>query len=123
MSSREIVYHAQCFDGAVSCAIAWDYLDATTLTSTTVLRPVGYDVRDRWLKDALPPGAAVVDFLFHPDAAFWADHHATAFLNDESRALFEAARSPDWLYDARAKSCAGLLYRHFANNRAHRNRA
>lgn len=121
MSSREIVYHAQCFDGAVSCAIAWDYFDATTPTSTTVLRPVGYEVRDRWLKDALPPGTAVVDFLFHPDAAFWADHHATAFLNDESRTLFEAAERPDWLYDARAKSCAGLLYRHFANDRAYRN--
>jgi hypothetical protein len=123
MNSREIIYHAQCFDGAVSCAVAWDYFDATTPADSTVLRPVGYDVRDRWLQVALPPRSAVVDFLFHPDAVFWADHHVTAFLNEESRALFEASRCPDWLYDVRAKSCAGLLYRNFANDRSYRNPA
>jgi hypothetical protein len=123
MSSRELLYHAQCFDGAVSCAVAWDYFDATAPVDSTVLRPVGYEVRDRWLTDSLSTGAAVMDFLFHPGAAFWADHHVTTFLNDESRTTFETARRRDWLYDAQAKSCAGLLYRHFAGERSYRNPA
>jgi hypothetical protein len=123
MSSRELFYHAQCFDGAISCVVAWDYFDATAPVDSTELRPVGYEVRDRWLTDTLPMGAAVVDFLFHPGAEFWADHHGTTFLNAESRAVFEAAGRRDWLYDAHAKSCAGLLYRRFARERAHRNPA
>jgi hypothetical protein len=123
VSSRELIYHAQCFDGAVSCVLAWDYFDAIEPVDSTTLHPVGYEVRDSWLTDTLPTGAIVVDFLFHPDAAFWADHHGTTFLNGESLATFETARREDWLYDPHAKSCAGLLYHFFDRERAHRNPA
>lgn len=54
----------------------------------------------------------MVDFLFHPDAAFWADHHGTTFLTDAARITFEASHRADWLYDVEAKSCAALLQRY-----------
>ena len=53
----------------------------------------------------------VVDFLYHPDAVFWADHHDTTFLSDALRADYERKRSPNLLNDPAASSCAQVLWR------------
>jgi hypothetical protein len=121
MSSREIFFHGSCFDGAVSCLIASDYLGSGLKPRNLSFRPVNYEVRAGWLSDHLSEGAVVVDFLFHPDAEFWADHHPTTFLSREAERMFLGARRPDWLYEPDARSCAGLMYRWLAKERGHRN--
>lgn len=74
--------------------------------------PVNYDVRTTWLETRLTD-AAVVDFLFHPDADFWVDHHATSFLNEADRLrASEDRRDRLRLYDAESSSCALLLWEH-----------
>jgi len=56
----------------------------------------------------------VVDFLYHPDAEFWADHHSTSFLSAELREQFESRRNSQLLYDSSSSSCALLLWGNLA---------
>jgi hypothetical protein len=106
--------HYPCFDGLVSAAIAWDYLETSAGWAVDAIRPVNYDVRGSWLETPLPAHSAVVDFLYHPDAAFWADHHGTTFLTDASLRHYEDHRDGrGLLYDRTETSCAKLLWERF----------
>jgi hypothetical protein len=109
-----LYFHYPCFDGLVSAAVAWDYLETTEDWRIEDLSPVNYHLQRTWLETPLPPRAAVVDFLYHPDAAFWADHHATSFLTEEVRRTYERLRSERYLlYDSASPSCAMLLWKRF----------
>jgi len=104
-------FHAPCFDGAVSAALAGTYLERVRGYREVALQGVNYDLRDGWLKSELPRPCAIVDFLYHPSADFWADHHPTAFLTPEARLDYESRHSPDLFYDREATSCALLIWR------------
>ena len=111
METRQLYYHSPCFDGVASAVLAWDFLEATLGWRSCELHPVNYTVRESWLQTELKSPTAVVDFLYHPQADFWADHHGSTFLTAEAREHFE--RSPRGLrfYDESARSCTGLLAR------------
>lgn len=108
-----LYFHSPCFDGIVSAAIASDYLEQIKGFPQTQLHAVNYDLRDEWLGTNLIRPAAIVDFLYHPGADFWADHHPTAFLNDDTRRDYERARGPDIFYDRSASSCAVLIWKYW----------
>jgi hypothetical protein len=110
MPDGHIYFHSPCFDGIASAVLAWDFLDARRGWTTPSLQAVDYDRRGRWLRESLDEPAAVVDFLYHPDVRFWADHHQTAFLTDEARRRFDESCGADLVYDPRAGSCAMLLW-------------
>lgn len=112
VTQGHIFFHSPCFDGVASAVLAWDFLELRWGWSDCELRPVNYGVRDTWLSTPLPSNSAVVDFLFHPDAAFFADHHASSFLDRGMRNLVLRGDPERWLFDAAADSCAGLLWRH-----------
>jgi hypothetical protein len=79
--------------------------------------PVNYDVKDKWLATALEIPAAVVDFLYHPQAAVWADHHTTSFLSPAARADFEQRRNKAQLwYEGKSPSCSSLLWEHVGSH-------
>lgn len=120
-NSAYLYFHSPCFDGIVSCVLAWDFLEASQGWSVEDILSVNYDSKAHWLSTRLNPQSAVVDFLYHPDAQFWADHHGTTFLNEEARRDFET-REGRWLvYDKRSGSCAMLLWEHLANSFGYRN--
>lgn len=113
MPTRSTLYfHAPCFDGLVSAALAWDFLEARRDWTRVAPRGVDYRVSTKWLRAPRKAPFAVVDFLYHPAAAFWADHHATTFLSEELERDFRRRRRPDLVYDRRAPACADLLWRH-----------
>jgi len=113
-SDGTLFVHYPCFDGLVSGAIASDYLETNRGWTIGRIVTVNYDRQASWLAEELPQNSAVVDFLYHPAATFWADHHATTFLNDEVRISFECyLRERIHLYDRTAPSCAKLLWDHF----------
>ncbi|MBI3014976.1 MAG: hypothetical protein HYY65_07975 [Candidatus Tectomicrobia bacterium] len=116
-----LYFHSPCFDGIVSAVLAWDFLEAGQGWASITLHRVNYDLRETWLTSSLESPCAVVDFLYHPQAQFWADHHMTAFLNEESRQHFENRRGPALVYDERAGSCSGLLREHLSRAFGHRN--
>jgi hypothetical protein len=110
MNERGHVYfHAPCFDGVVSAVFAMELLR----WEDPYLHPTGYEVRAHWLEDRLEAPTAVVDFLFHPRAIFWADHHRTTFLNEIAARYHSEHPRPEWIFDPAAGSCAALLFRSF----------
>jgi hypothetical protein len=105
-----IYYHSPCFDGAVSAALASQYIEDVKSSRIAGLGGVNYDRKAEWLAWRPPKPFAVVDFLYHPAADLWADHHPTTFLTDEMRIKFEAQTSPNLIYDRTATSCSILLW-------------
>jgi hypothetical protein len=115
MTTGTIHLHYPCFDGLVSASIAADFVENAWDWTIAEYRSVNYDRRTQWLTTALPPRSIVVDFLYHPDATLWADHHATTFLDQEAFRDFEATRDRRIrIYDADSPSCAMLLWKHFS---------
>ena len=115
-SSGDTLYlHFPCFDGLISGVLATKFLEAEGWAFRRI-EPVNYNLRSTWLESPVPPRTAVVDFLFHPGAQFWADHHLTTFLTNEARQQFEGAEAAGnhgqrWLfYDPSQGSCAMLLW-------------
>jgi hypothetical protein len=112
MADAITVYlHFPCFDGVVSAVLTSEYLSRKRGWETCEIVPVNYDLQAGWAQSKLAERAVVVDFLYHPDAVFWADHHQTSFVSDALRADFEQRNSPDLLYDAAASSCAEVIWR------------
>ena len=116
-----LYFHSPCFDGISSCVLAWDFLEASRGWRIGELHSVNYDVRENWLSTALCGPAAVVDFLYHPQAEFWADHHLTTFLTDEAKDDFERRRNGLLTYDRQSSSCALLLWNHFLERFGYQN--
>lgn len=114
MKSATLYFHYPCFDGLVSGVLAWEFLETHRQWTIGEFNPVNYTLRNTWLSKSLPAPCAIVDFLYHPSAEFWADHHQTSMLTPEARADFERRKPSGFLlFDDRAGSCASLLFRHF----------
>ncbi len=116
-----IYYHVPCFDGIVSAILAWDFHESRLGWDAVELHPLRYNFRVKWLSSHLKTPSAVVDFMFHPEAQFWADHHSTSFYATEVKKVFEQASNSLWIFDEAATSCAKLLWDKFSVNFNHRN--
>jgi hypothetical protein len=106
-----VYLHFPCFDGVISAVLACEYLERKHGWKTSEIVPVNYSGRETWIARQLAKPAAVVDFLYHPDADFWADHHQTTFLTPELEAHFSQESSANLLYDAGVASCAEVIWR------------
>lgn len=114
--SLSLYFHYPCFDGLVSAVLTSKILRQHNACNSIRFHPVDYDDRKGWISRPVDLPCAVVDFLYHPRASFWADHHLTTFLNEELRADF-FGRQPDpcFLFDVHSPSCAALLWRQFGS--------
>lgn len=120
MRKFHLYFHAPCFDGIVSAVLLSDFLAATRGVEDIALHGVNYDLRSGWKDLRLEQPSAVVDFLYHPEAAIWFDHHSKPFL-DGLRASYESRKGAEIVYDNSADSCAGLLWRHLWETFGYRN--
>jgi len=110
-SEGTLFLHYPCFDGLVSAAIAWDFLEGAKGWKIADFQPVNYDRAASWVKTDLPRRAAIVDFLYHPQAAFWADHHETTFASELHRHEYDINAAGHMLfYDPAAPSCGMMLF-------------
>jgi hypothetical protein len=109
-----VYLHFPCFDGVVSAALASEVLRSRSGLLLNALVPVTYELRQNWIQTKLQKPAAIVDFLFHPEADFWADHHATSFVTDAVERKFLGSRGRQFLYDSTAKSCASVIWKNCA---------
>jgi hypothetical protein len=104
------IYYHRDFDGIASAAILADALRSMGRDDVR-WSGVNYDVRGRWKEWGSKEGEfAVVDFHFHPRAAYWFDHHPTTFLSEEWRALYKP--SDRWRFDPSAPSCPPIILKH-----------
>ena len=110
MRNSTVYFHYPCFDGLISAVIAAEFLESHEGWHITDFEPVDYTLRDAWLSTDLKRPAAVVDFLYHPQAEFWADHHQTSILTSAAKEDFNRRKHrSSVLFDVRAKSCASPL--------------
>ena len=110
-----LYFHYPCFDGIISGVLALDFLVEHERWKVEHVCPINYRERSTWLTTNLPTPSAVVDFLYHPQALFWADHHVTTFMDESGRSDFEHRKGQFRLYyNERAGSCALLLWRNLA---------
>src|SRR6266849_2459863 len=113
MRNATLYFHYPCFDGLVSAVLAWEFLEQHHGWNISDFHPVDYTLRDNWLSSELKTPCAIVDFLYHPSAAFWADHHQTSMLTKAAQEDFERRTDKACLlFDPRAHSCASLIFRH-----------
>jgi hypothetical protein len=122
-SHPHLYFHSPCFDGIASAVLAWRFLETERGWPKPELVPVNYGRRSAWLSTSLDELSAVVDFHYHPKAQFWADHHQTTFLSKDAFANFAERSKPSphrekldlplLVFQEKAASCAGLLWRHF----------
>lgn len=119
MNNDTIYFHAPCFDGLISAVIARDYLETQNGWNIKNLEPITYTMVDeKWLNSPLNDRSAIVDFLYHPQADFWMDHHQTSFLNEISRLDYEnnllngSNKLRKLIYDMKSPAGANLLWSH-----------
>jgi hypothetical protein len=116
-SEATIYFHSPCFDGMISCVLAWEFLETEERWSIRHIRPVNYDLRANWLEIDLDTPCAVLDFLYHPSARFWADHHSTTFASEKAQDYYHrrASASSLLVYDPHSSSTASLLWNRFSS--------
>jgi hypothetical protein len=96
-----LCYHRD-YDGVVAAAM----VQATTPTVLDLV-PVQYTPNLNWTERSLPPNTGIVDFLYHPDATLWLDHHATTFPSEAAHLSFRP--DPFHVFTPDAASCPGVI--------------
>ncbi|KMQ51135.1 hypothetical protein CHISP_2058 [Chitinispirillum alkaliphilum] len=111
MSILNVYFHKD-FDGFVAAALFLRINEETQLVGADCinLNAVDYDIKNAWLKMSLPKPNIVIDFLYHPKAQWWFDHHVTTFLNDKHKENY--ANSEKQFWDINSPSCATLIKQH-----------
>lgn len=107
-NSLNVFFH-QDFDGICSAAVFLASVSGTGVGSGLYVElvPVDYDVKPTWAGKDLPKRSAIVDFLYHPAADWWFDHHPSTFLKAEWEASFRSDDRHVW--NTRYKSCPSLI--------------
>jgi len=121
MSDGHLYFHSPCFDGIVSAVLISDFFRVRRQWKDIALHGVNYHRREKWLGTRLLQPAIVVDFLYHPSADFWVDHHSTTFLTPQLRSDFRGHADDSHVFDPTAKSCARLLWNHLQHAFSYRN--
>jgi hypothetical protein len=107
-ASLNVFFHRD-FDGICSAAVFLASVSGTRVAHgfQVELVPVDYDLKPSWAQTVLPKRSAILDFLYHPAADWWFDHHPSAFVKAE----WEASFRPDdrHVWNTQYKSCPGLI--------------
>lgn len=115
MGRHTVLYHDD-FDGMASAVLLTVLLRSHGRPDPAAYVPVNYGMPGLdWHTDApMAVGGplAVVDFMYHPQADYWFDHHPTAFRTLGAVDAFAAVRAAapmQFGWDAEYPSCAALL--------------
>lgn len=104
------IYFHNDLDGRASAAMMLAYLRSRGDDIEHYIA-MTYGHHDHWFDRNLFKGknaAVVVDFTYHPGAAWWFDHHATTFKKPEWKKYFKS--DPEHRLDAKYYSCCHLVY-------------
>lgn len=113
-----VLFHNNCFDGACSASLFTRFHrecigTADTYAYTGLMHRAGEQFDEAEFSG---DENAIVDFKYSPSPkiTWWFDHHQSAFINPEDRALFEAeqkrsAGHPQKFFDPLYTSCTGFI--------------
>ncbi len=110
------IYFHNDLDGRASAAVLLKFLEGRGDAIERYI-PVDFDIESKWKKMKFPAEgrsasrggnpAIVVDFLYHPKAAFWFDHHPTTFKFKEWKRNFRPSKFRVW--NPKYPSCCHLI--------------
>ena len=102
------LYYHKDFDGICSAAVFASYV-RSALDSDAVFEfvAVDYDQKKTWANKRFSEVTAIVDFLYHPDAKWWFDHHPTTFVRKDWELLYK--RDAQHVWSPEYKSCPRLI--------------
>jgi hypothetical protein len=98
---KKLYYHRD-YDGIVAASMV-----QATAQARLEMVPVQYAPNLVWTERRLARGTAIVDFLFHPDADLWVDHHETTFRRESDRLAFQP--DPFHTFVPTAPSCPAVI--------------
>jgi len=105
------LYFHNDFDGVASGAVMLNFLNSRgdDIVSFT---PVDYFplLKKSWAGFKFKEPFIIVDFLYHPKASWWFDHHRTSFINNRWRKEFRS--DENHAFDPTAKSTCSLMAEH-----------
>lgn len=106
------------FDGMASAALVLAYLrDNDEIDPDTVaVELVDYSEEMRWRTKVIVPDDSlpiIVDFLYHPSAFMYWDHHQSSFLTAAYRADFDGRTLGHSRWDPTYQSCCHLVFDQF----------
>src|SRR4051812_30183897 len=111
--TAHLFLHFPCFDGVISAVLAWHALARVKNLDFESIQPINYGEQPNWIESRLPDQSVVVDFLFHPEAIFWVDHHQTTFLTKAAEQQYLRRDKNEFIYDGISPSSANILWYHF----------
>lgn len=109
---RYDIYFHNDFDGVVSSAILRNFLKVRGDEIKNYFS-ITHDFRIKkiWPKLKFKNPTIIVDFLYHPNAAFWFDHHETSFLKPGWRKKFFTKKNNDRHYlNSGYSSCSHFVF-------------
>ena len=118
MNEKEIaIYFHRDFDGMISAALIADYVRNKWSEAQLRLFPVGYSRKINWKEMPLRGDVSfVLDYIFHPQATYWFDHHQTG-LNG-----YDGPLDPNrHFFNPKKTSCALLIWEVLYNTFNYRN--
>ena len=118
MKEKQVaIYFHRDFDGMVSAALIADYVKKKWSEVQLRLFPVGYSHKINWREIPLRGDVSfVLDYIFHPQATYWFDHHQTG-LNG-----YDGPLDPNrHFFNPEKTSCALLIWEVLYNTFNYRN--
>ncbi len=108
--SYNLYFHDD-FDGVSSGAVLLNFLRSQNETIGSYT-PVQFSpsLKSKWAEVQLQSPSILVDFLYHPNASWWFDHHQTSFIHPEWQEAFVEGEKTH--YDPTSKSCCGMVLQH-----------
>lgn len=106
MTKYDIYFHGNCFDGLASAAVLTNFLYSRG-DSVKKYIPIYHDAFYKISASKSKNPIAIVDFLYHPKAEIYFDHHPTTFLNKRLKKQFKKGAMR--VLDFKRPSCAGLI--------------
>ena len=97
---RELYYHHD-YDGVVAAAMV-----VASAVSKLQLKAVQYGPQLHWLEQPVSAQTGIVDFLYHPQAGLWVDHHATTFGAQSAESFRSDACH---VFEPNAPSCPNII--------------
>ncbi len=104
------LYHHDDLDGVTTGAVLLYFLKQRG-DDIIGFHPVDYapGVKEGWAEYSFQTPFIIVDFLYHPRADWWLDHHGSSFIKPEWQNAFVPDAQHE--FDPAAKSCCGQVLR------------
>lgn len=113
------LYFHNDFDGIASGAVMLDFLKGRG-DKIISFKPVNYfaELRKKWPGFKFREPFMLVDFMYHPKAAFWFDHHSSTFINKSWQEDFVNDKAH--YFAPRFKSCCSAIISHLGKQFGYR---